>query len=112
MRCKDWFEDIARWQRHAFPSATPVSCYRHLVDEVTEVGYEMAGFQIIPDEGVQRRIRGKVADELADVFFLTLALAHTAGIDLHAAIEEKFERNKQRTFVYDPVRGYAKGSPE
>jgi hypothetical protein len=43
------------------------------------------------------------------VVHLCIALAAAAEVHLPTAILKKFEQNKDRTFTYDPDRGYMKG---
>jgi dCTP diphosphatase len=48
-----------------------------------------------------------VADELADVFYWTLLIAHDLGIDLEAAFERKMLQN-ERKYPVAAARGNAK----
>lgn len=106
-----WFGAMVRWQLDTFPDATTYSCYAHLCDEVLEAGDAEAAFRFAEDAD-RDEARKDLAGELADVFLLTLAVATRAEISLEQAIAEKFEANLNRTFTYDPERGYAKGSDE
>jgi len=56
-------------------------------------------------EHVQDRKR-EVEDELADVLYWTLLLAHDVGVDLAAAFERKMVKNEAK-YPVDAVRGRA-----
>ena len=52
------------------------------------------------------RHREDIADELADVLYWTLLLAHDTGIDLAEAFEHKMKKNEEK-YPVDASRGRA-----
>jgi len=66
-----------------------------LTEEVGEVARIMArvyGDQSFKDSD----LKGKLADELADVFFVLVCIANQTGINLTSAIEENFKKKTNR----------------
>ena len=66
-----------------------------LTEEVGEVARIMArvyGDQSFKDSD----LKGKLADELADVFFVLVCIANQTGINLTSAIEENFQKKTNR----------------
>ena len=66
-----------------------------LTEEVGEVARIMArvyGEQSSKDSD----LRGKLADELADVYFVLVCIANQTGINLTSAIEDNFEKKTKR----------------
>lgn len=51
--------------------------------------------------------RQDLADELADVLYYTLIMAHDAGIDLDAAMLAKLKRNAEK-YPVDKIKGSSK----
>ena len=51
--------------------------------------------------------RQDLADELADVLYYTLLMAHDAGIDLEAALQAKLKRNAEK-YPVDKAKGSSK----
>jgi len=95
-------KEITEWQDSIFTQATPLSAAIHLTREALEV-----------QQSVKLGEKGWELDlELADVFLLTVGIAHLAGIDLEAAIDLKMFHNRNRTWgapdadgVVEHVRG-------
>ncbi|MDO8268667.1 MAG: nucleotide pyrophosphohydrolase [Moraxellaceae bacterium] len=51
--------------------------------------------------------RQDLSDELADVLYYTLLMAHDAGIDLQSALQDKLRRNAEK-YPVDKARGSSK----
>lgn len=81
-------DEITEWQRKTFPYATPQSAAAHLKREAAELFQD-------PYDG----------SEMADIFFLLIAVAHTAEIDLIAEVEEKLRINKNRQWGKPDAEG-------
>jgi hypothetical protein len=81
-------ERIAVWQRDTFPTATPASTTEHLRREAIELA-------AAPSD----------ASEMADVFHLLIAVANASGVDLCAAVGEKFAKNRARVWGKPDAHG-------
>lgn len=84
---EDWIVEITGWQDKTFPQATPLSAAIHLTREALEVQASAKAGQL--DE---------LASELADVFLLTVGVAHLSGIDLEEAVARKMAINRNRVW--------------
>lgn len=83
------FEEITAWQKETFPQATADSKIAHLQEEVDELAVD------VHIQAPDRRL------EYADCFLLLYGSAAADGMsydDIIAAIQEKFEINKKRTW--------------
>jgi NTP pyrophosphatase (non-canonical NTP hydrolase) len=58
-------------------------------------------------EAVATERRQELADELADVLYYTLLMAHDQGIDLETALQEKLKRNAEK-YPVDKAKGSSK----
>ncbi len=58
-------------------------------------------------DAVASERRQDLADELADVLYYTLLMAHDAGIDLEAALQAKLKRNAEK-YPVDKAKGSSK----
>lgn len=58
-------------------------------------------------DAVATECRQDLADELADVLYYTLLMAHDQGIDLEAALRDKLQRNAEK-YPVDKARGSSK----
>ncbi len=97
----------------AFRDARDWSQYHGLKDEalslLIEAGELAEHLRWHDDEALRARIAADpepVADELADVLYWTLLLAHDLGIDLEAAFERKMLQN-ERKYPVEASRGRA-----
>lgn len=79
---------ITAWQAKTFPTATLSSCMTHLRREVEELASN-------PKDG----------EEIADVFFLLLAVANQAGVNLAEEVAKKFEKNLKRKWKEPDAEG-------
>ncbi len=86
------FRDARDWKQFHTPKDVALS----LVLEATEVLELMQwkNGQAL-DESLAEK-REALGDELADVLYYTLLLAHDQGIDIEAAFTRKMERNAQK----------------
>ena len=75
-------KEITQWQAETFPQATKESVLTHLLREVKELEKD-------PSDKM----------EMADVFFLLLALANQYGYDLKEIVAEKLEINLGREWA-------------
>lgn len=71
--------EVNEWQRATFPDGTARSAAVHLLKEAHELAAD-------PHD----------AEEMADVLMLVAGVADRAGVDLHAALRAKLEKNRQR----------------
>jgi len=62
---------------------------------------------VLASEAVATERRQDLADELADVLYYTLLMAHDAGIDLEAALQAKLKRNAEK-YPVDKAKGSSK----
>jgi dCTP diphosphatase len=97
----------------AFRDAREWSQFHGLKDEalslLIEAGEVAEHLRWHDDATLRRRIAedpGPIADELADVLYWTLLLAHDAGIDLEAAFARKMVEN-ERKYPVEASRGRA-----
>jgi NTP pyrophosphatase (non-canonical NTP hydrolase) len=75
------------WSRATFPDRRPVAAGLHLQREAAELA-----------EAIERGPSHATAEEVADVFILTAAIADRLGVDVAAAIWAKLELLKARTW--------------
>lgn len=88
--------EITSWQRETFPGGTIDGAAAYLVDEVEELR------DAIFDSAL-------CAEELADVYLLTVACAHLLDVDLYQAARDKLAINRERTWETSPgEHGYRK----
>lgn len=95
------FRDERDWQQFHNPKDLALSLSLE-AGEVVELFQWKNGPEI---DAVVRERKAALADELADVLYYTLLMAHDAGIDLEPALLDKLKRNAEKY----PV-GKAKGS--
>ena len=103
---------VGKWGERTFPTSTEESIFAHMIDECMELGEAMEEYDrgsLTTDPLV---VKGKVAEEAADVYLLLLHLAHRYNIDLHEAAEEKFAVVQKRTYTTDSGRGYVRHDAE
>jgi NTP pyrophosphatase (non-canonical NTP hydrolase) len=80
-------KEITGWQDKIFTQATSISAATHLKRELTELVVDL-----INHDYENARL------EMADCFILIAGVAHLSGVDLEAAVEEKMEINRKRTW--------------
>lgn len=90
--------EVVAWQKKTFPESTIESCIRHLADEFLELE------QAVVDGEPQERI----AEEVADMVLLLIAVCGKAEIELEHAVAWKFMNVRRRTYAFDPARGYSR----
>ena len=83
------------WVRKTFPTETPRGVFKHLKEEIKELGDDLSD-----------------PKELADCFLLLQCLASHHGVDLYAAARAKFEECKSRTWQEIPGVGFRHVKPE
>lgn len=89
---------VGDWGQKTFPKSTPLTIADHLLDEVIELR------EAVISDGYDSET---IVQELADVFLLTLHLAHRVGADLETFALAKFEVNKRRKWQTEiNERGY------
>lgn len=81
-------QKIVNWQRTVFVDATPESAAEHLYREVNELIQD-------PYDG----------QEMADIIFLVLQAADSAGVDLAEELSRKFAINSSRTWLPPDAQG-------
>jgi NTP pyrophosphatase (non-canonical NTP hydrolase) len=82
---------ISQWSEETFPNQTTSAKIDHLADEVQEVREN-------PNDG----------EELADCAILLFNLAERAGVNLMMEVENKFAKNRKRTWGVPDERGVVK----
>lgn len=97
----------------AFREARDWAQFHGLKDEVlsltSEVGELAEHFRWHEGERLATHVQDRkedVADELADVLYWTLLLAHDVGVDLSDAFERKMVKNEDK-YPVDAARGRA-----
>ena len=97
----------------AFRDARDWAQFHGIKDEVLslviEAGELAEHFRWHSDEALRLQVAANpepVADELADVLYWTLLIAHDLGIDLEAAFERKMLQN-ERKYPVESARGSA-----
>lgn len=86
------FRDVRNWSQFHNPKDLALS----LVLEAAEV---MEHFQWKSQEEMEKHLVEKkddVAEELADVFYWVLLMAHDFDIDIHKALESKIKKNDEK----------------
>lgn len=97
------FRDERDWQQ--FHNAKDLALSLTLeAAEVLELYQWQTGAAIA---AVATERRQDLADELADVLYYTLLMAHDAGIDLEAALQAKLKRNAEK-YPVDKAKGSSK----
>jgi dCTP diphosphatase len=91
------FQKQRNWEQFHSPKNLAIS----LALESSEV---LELFQWSPDNSLPLNVDKKLADELADVYYYLLLLAHTAKIDLHKAFASKMISNA-RKYTVEKSRG-------
>ena len=87
---------IEAWQAETFPAGTAASCAEHLTREAQELRREL--WDLYAPRPADEVNPDGVAEELADVFFLLVAVADRQGLDLARAVRRKLTVNKARTW--------------
>ena len=101
---------LAQWTSKTFPDSIPEKTLSHLMDEVNHELY-FAVYSFI-NTGGHEQSKNALAGEIADVILLSLSLATLAKINIKEAVRYKYLRNLNRTWTYNPSKGYMEGSPE
>jgi len=83
------FRKKRRWKVHHTPKSMAIS----LVLEATEV---LEIFQWTKGNQIPKKERQHFKDELADVLWWLLIIAHDCNIDLEKAFLKKLEKNKKK----------------
>lgn len=97
------FRDERDWQQFHNPKDLALSLSLEAA-EVLELYQWKTGAAI---EAVATERRQDLADELADVLYYTLLMAHDQGIDLAAALTDKLRRNAEK-YPVDKAKGSSK----
>lgn len=71
-------EQIVSWQREQFPNQSVSACIKHLCKEVQELREDVTG------------------EEVADCFFLLIAIADRMNLNLGEELRAKLEKNRRR----------------
>lgn len=90
---------IKEWQSKQFPESTPWSVFAHLKKELNnELFNALVTYTHDPDD---LQGHANMAEEIADVFHLLVALAQHCQVDVTSAVREKFLINIDREWA-DP----------
>lgn len=95
----DLQQRIGEWGDKTFPRATLHSIHDHLSDEVEELADNIMG---------DHDYLVGMQEEAADCAILLFQLAHHAGFDLLANVEDKFATNQLRQWGEPDERGVVK----
>lgn len=83
---------IKQYGKRYFSELTNMAILTEEVGEVARIIARTYGEQSFKDSDLNR----KLADELADVFFVLVCIANQTGVDLTKAIEENLEKKTHR----------------
>jgi len=97
------FRDERDWKQFHNPKDLALSLSLEAA-EVLELYQWKTGDGI---DAVARDRKGQLADELADVLYYTLLMAHDAGIDLEPALIDKLRRNAEK-YPVEKAKGSSK----
>lgn len=102
-------QEIYEWHEKTFPDTSLISVARHLLDETQELtqAIQEKDFEGVPGEVADCIILGSILQQL-----LIRRIAPALKVNVTEAVRAKHEKNKTRTYTYDPKLGYAKGSSE
>ncbi|APU19540.1 nucleotide pyrophosphohydrolase [Actinoalloteichus sp. GBA129-24] len=96
------FVEARGWQEFHTPKNLALALTGEVGELVSEVQWLAA--EEIPAALAEGPLRGRIADEAADVLLYLLRFADSCGIDLLAAANAKIDRNEQR-FPVELQRG-------
>lgn len=97
------FRDERDWQQFHNPKDLALSLSLE-AGEVLELFQWQNGPEI---DAVVRERKAALADELADVLYYTLLMAHDAGIDMEQALVEKLRKSAEK-YPVDKAKGSSK----
>lgn len=97
------FRDERDWKQFHNPKDLALSLSLEAA-EVLEVFQWKSGADV---DAVCRDRKTDLSDELADVFYYTLLMAHDLGIDLEAALFQKIAKNAEK-YPVEKARGSSK----
>lgn len=89
----DWIESIG--QRY-FNELTNTAVLMEEVGELARYMARLYGEQSFKQETSEKEARKALADEMADVLFVLIALANQTGVDLTGAFLDSIEKKTQR----------------
>jgi NTP pyrophosphatase (non-canonical NTP hydrolase) len=97
-RVDDW---IRKYGVRYFSELTNMAILAEEVGEVARIIARTYGEQSPGrmERGREREMKEKLADELADVFFVLICLANQTGTDLGEAFRKNLEKKTSRDFV-------------
>jgi len=104
MNIKEWQQQVDNWIKEYgvryFSELTNMAILTEEVGELSRYISRKYGEQSFKKEVSDIEIQSKIADELADIIFVTTCMANQMGIDieeaLHKNIEKKTTRDKER----------------
>lgn len=85
-------EEITDWQDVTFTQATPLSAVTHLQREVIELTFA------IQSAHLKREGTSNLEEEIADCFFLLVAVTHLSKVNLEKAVADKMVVNLRRAW--------------
>lgn len=97
------FRDARDWQQFHNPKDLALSLSLEAA-EVLEIFQWKSGAEI---DAVCRDRKSDLSDELADVLYYTLLMAHDLGIDLETALHAKLAKNAEK-YPVERARGSSK----
>lgn len=100
--------EIVDWGCQVFQTATPLSCALHLQEEANELVDALDDEEAANDPLWTHEWYEHLGSEIADVMILAIQTAGRLGLNCEQLIESKMEKNRARTWQYDPDLGYSK----
>src|SRR5215218_7071304 len=90
--------EVNEWGDETFPDATTASCSRHLVEEAKELRWLAINqaVNVFPFDA------DAIGEEIADVMMLAMQVAGRLGLQVDELIEAKMQKNRTRSWEFDP----------
>ena len=100
MKVKDWQEQVDKWiKEFGVRYFDPLTNTTLLMEEVGELASLMArihGEQSFKEPSKLAQAKDRIADEIADIYFVLTCLANQHGVDLDKALQENINKKTLR----------------
>lgn len=100
MKISEWQKEVDSWiKTHGVRYFSELTNMSILTEEVGELARHISrkyGEQSYKEPITDAEIKNKIADEIADIFFVTTCLANQIGIDLEKAINKNIDKKTNR----------------
>jgi len=94
------FQEERKWKQYHEPKNLAIS----LVLEASEL---LELFQWTKNNKLPKNKQNQISDEIADVYYYLLLIAHETGVDIKKAFREKMKKNKQK-YPVNKAKGSSK----